>query len=102
MSLRKLGFVENPQGGTPLLEEFGDRPLGRPVSPLRCLEHHTIQRVVGLQAIDVDVGDLAASHVDLEKPWNRAAFGKTAVSPSSCSAIEGSFLVTRPPRLISR
>lgn len=64
---RKIGRIEAANGGTLLLDEIGDLPLGLQVNLLRFLETRRIQRVGGLEEIPVDVRILAATHINLEQ-----------------------------------
>lgn len=64
---RKIGRIEAAHGGTLFLDEIGDLPLDLQTNLLRVLETRTIQRVGGLEEIDVDVRIVCATHVDLEK-----------------------------------
>jgi len=63
-ALRK-GRFEIADGGTLLLDEVGEMPLGTQVKLLRVLEEERFMRVGGAQDVEVDVRVLAATNSDL-------------------------------------
>jgi len=65
-SQRKIGRVEAAHGGTLFLDEIGDLPLESQASLLRFLQQNTIDRLGGIDSIDVDVRIISATHVDME------------------------------------
>lgn len=71
---RKIGRIEAAHGGTLFLDEIGDLPLELQTNLLRVLETRTIQRVGGLEEVDVDVRILCATHVDLAKAVKEGRF----------------------------
>ncbi len=73
-SQRKIGRVEAAHGGTLFLDEIGDLPLESQASLLRFLQQNTIDRLGGIDAIDVDVRIISATHVDMEAAINDGRF----------------------------
>jgi len=65
VALRK-GWFERADGGTLLLDEFGDLPLPAQIRLLRILQDGTLERVGGQQTLTVDVRIVAATNLDLE------------------------------------
>lgn len=61
------GLVRSAEGGTLLLDEIGDLPLGSQAALLRVLQEHEVMPVGGTRAVPVDVRVLAATHKDLGK-----------------------------------
>jgi len=72
--MQKKGLFELANGGTVLLDEIGDMPLGIQSKLLRILEERTCKRVGGVHDIKVDVRVIAATHVDLEKAVTAGKF----------------------------
>jgi two-component system response regulator HydG len=64
---RRLGRFERAQGGTLLLDEVGDIPLGMQVKLLRVLQEGEIERLGGAETVPVDVRVIAATHKDLRE-----------------------------------
>ena len=62
---RRAGRFEIAAGGTVLLDEIGDVPLGMQVKLLRFLQERQFERVGGNRTLTVDVRVLAATHRDL-------------------------------------
>jgi two-component system, NtrC family, response regulator len=65
-SARKIGKIENANGGTLLLDEIGDMPQPLQAKILRFLQERTVDRVGGREPIPVDVRVLSATHRDLK------------------------------------
>jgi two-component system NtrC family response regulator len=68
---QQKGKLEYAHGGTLLLDEIGEMPLGLQVKLLRFLQDGRLERVGGREQIEVDTRVLAATNVDL-----KAAIGK--------------------------
>ncbi len=62
---RKIGHIENAEGGTLVLDEVGDMPLATQAKMLRVLEQREIVRVGSSATIPVDVRVLAATNKNL-------------------------------------
>jgi DNA-binding NtrC family response regulator len=62
---QRKGRFEISDGGTLLLDEVGEMPLGTQVKLLRVLEEERFMRVGGSQDVKVDVRVLAATNKDL-------------------------------------
>jgi DNA-binding NtrC family response regulator len=59
---RRAGCFEQAQGGTILLDEIGDMPMGTQAKLLRVLEDSTVRRLGGKSQIVVDVRVVAATN----------------------------------------
>lgn len=63
---RKLGKIEQADGGTVFLDEIGDMPFSIQAKILRLLQEKSIERLGGRSPISVDVRVIAATNRDLE------------------------------------
>jgi len=63
---RRVGKIEQAQGGTVFLDEIGDMPFSIQAKILRLLQEKSIERLGGRQTIPADVRILAATNRDLE------------------------------------
>lgn len=63
---RKVGRIEQANGGTVLLDEIGDMPFSIQAKILRLLQEKSIERLGGREPIPVDVRIIAATNRDLE------------------------------------
>ena len=64
---RKKGRFERAHKGTIFLDEIADLPLAAQVRLLRVLQHKTIERVGGTDAISIDIRVIAATHRNLKE-----------------------------------
>ena len=64
---QKKGRFEQARGGTLLLDEIGDLPLGMQSKLLRVLQDGTFERVGGTEVIQADCRILAATNLDLAR-----------------------------------
>jgi transcriptional regulator with GAF, ATPase, and Fis domain len=71
---RKIGRFEMADGGTLLLDEIGDIPLGLQAKLLRVLQSGAFERVGGTESIRVDVRIVAATHKVLEEEVKKGRF----------------------------
>jgi len=63
---RRIGKIEQANGGTIFLDEIGDMPISLQAKILRLLQEKSIERLGGRQTIPVDVRVIAATNRDLE------------------------------------
>ena len=63
---RRLGKIEQANGGTVFLDEIGDMPPALQSKLLRVLQEKCFERVGGTKTIQVDVRLIAATHRDLK------------------------------------
>ncbi len=63
---RRVGKIEQADGGTVFLDEIGDMPLNLQAKILRLLQEKSIERVGGRENIPTDVRIIAATNRDLE------------------------------------
>ena len=71
---RKIGRFEMANGGTLLLDEIGDIPLGLQAKLLRVLQSGTFDRVGGTDSVRVDVRIVATTHRNLEEEVKNGRF----------------------------
>jgi DNA-binding NtrC family response regulator len=70
----KPGLLETAHGGTLLLDEIGELPLGTQVKLLRVLEERKVLRIGALKPRSIDVRFLAATNRDLDAEVARGHF----------------------------
>jgi len=63
---RKIGKIEQSQGGTVFLDEIGDMPIALQSKILRLIQEKSIERIGGRETIPVDVRIIAATNRNLE------------------------------------
>ena len=63
---RRVGKIEQANGGTVMLDEIGDMPFSIQAKILRLLQEKSIERLGGREPIPVDVRIIAATNRDLE------------------------------------
>jgi DNA-binding NtrC family response regulator len=63
---RRMGRIEQANGGTIFLDEIGDMPFSIQSKILRLLQEKSIERLGGREPIPVDVRIIAATNRDLE------------------------------------
>jgi DNA-binding NtrC family response regulator len=71
---QRKGRFEIADGGSLLLDEVGEMPLGTQVKLLRVLEEERFMRVGGSQDVGVDVRVIAATNSDLRRLVEEGAF----------------------------
>jgi DNA-binding NtrC family response regulator len=70
----RMGRIESANGGTLLLDEIGEMPLGMQAKMLRFLESGELQKVGENETIRVDVRLVAATHQALERRSTEGTF----------------------------
>jgi nitrogen regulation protein NR(I) len=71
---RRVGKIEQANGGTIFLDEIGDMPMSIQAKILRLLQEKSIERLGGREPIPVDVRILAATNRDLELALSQERF----------------------------
>jgi DNA-binding NtrC family response regulator len=71
---RRAGYFELAAGGSLLLDEIGEMPIGTQAKLLRVLEERRIRRLGGAREIDVDVRIVAATNRDLREGIAKGTF----------------------------
>jgi two-component system NtrC family response regulator len=62
---QRIGRFEQARGGTLLLDEIGELPLGMQAKLLRVLQDHRFERVGGTESVRTDCRVIAASNLNL-------------------------------------
>jgi DNA-binding NtrC family response regulator len=70
----KRGLLELADGGTVVLDEIGEIPLGVQVKLLRCIEEKCFRRVGGLRDLHADVRIIATTNRDLQQAVREGRF----------------------------
>jgi DNA-binding NtrC family response regulator len=71
---RRIGQLEEADGGTLFIDELGELPIELQPKLLRALEQREVRRVGGTTTIPVDIRIVAATNRELAKEVNRGAF----------------------------
>jgi len=71
---RRVGKIEQANGGTVFLDEIGDMPFSIQAKILRLLQEKSIERLGGRDTIPVDVRIIAATNRDLETALAQGRF----------------------------
>ncbi len=71
---KKLGKFERASGGTLFLDEVGNLDLATQAKLLRALQEKEIQRVGGIEPIQIEVRIIAATHRDLKETVREGSF----------------------------
>jgi Nif-specific regulatory protein len=71
---RKIGKFERAHGGTLFLDEIGDMPIAMQVKVLRVLQEREIERVGGLETINIDVRVIVATNRNLQEEVEKGNF----------------------------
>ncbi|MBW2053794.1 MAG: sigma-54-dependent Fis family transcriptional regulator [Deltaproteobacteria bacterium] len=71
---RRVGKIEQADGGTIFLDEIGDMPVSIQAKVLRLLQEKSIERLGGQGPIEVDVRIIAATNRDLEAAIEEGRF----------------------------
>ena len=73
-SNRRVGKIEQTNGGTIFLDEIGDMPMSIQAKILRLIQERSIERLGGDRPISVDVRIIAATNRNLEKLMDQERF----------------------------
>ncbi len=71
---RRVGKIEQANGGTVLLDEIGDMPFSVQGKILRLLQERKIERLGGRETLTVDVRIIASTNRDLETAISEGRF----------------------------
>lgn len=71
---KRIGRIEQADGGTLFFDEIGDMPLPAQAKILRVIQDRLLDRVGGRKAIPVDVRIIAATHKDLRQAISEKTF----------------------------
>ncbi len=71
---RRVGKIEQANGGTVFLDEIGDMPLSIQAKILRLLQDKSIERLGGRETIPIDVRIIAATNRNLEAALSEGRF----------------------------
>ena len=82
---RRIGKLEQCQGGTIFLDEIGDMSLSTQAKLLRVLQERSFERLGGMETIKVDIRFIVATNKDLEEAISNGKFGKTSITGSMWS-----------------
>ena len=73
-SARRIGKIEQAEGGTVFLDEIGDIPLNVQAKLLRLLQEKQLERLGGRETVNVNVRIIAATNRDLEAAVSEGRF----------------------------
>jgi len=73
---KRIGKIEQANGGTLLLDEIGDMSLSSQAKLLRVIEDYQLERVGGRKAIPVDIRIIGSTNKDLNKEVKKGDFRK--------------------------
>jgi len=73
-SSRRIGRLEQAEGGSVFLDEIGELPLSMQVKLLRFLQESTIQRLGGRGSVKIDARVIAATNLNLEAAVEKGDF----------------------------
>ena len=71
---RRVGKIQQANGGTIFLDEIGDMPFNIQAKILRLLQEKNIERLGGRETIPVDVRIIAATNRDMDAALTRGGF----------------------------
>jgi DNA-binding NtrC family response regulator len=73
-SIRRIGKLEQCQGGTVFLDEIGDMSLSTQAKLLRVLQEKSFERLGGMDTVKVDIRFIVATNKDLEEAISSGKF----------------------------
>lgn len=71
---KRIGKIEQANGGSLFLDEIGDMPMPSQAKVLRVIESYELERVGGRKTIPVDIRIISATNKDLRKESEKGAF----------------------------
>jgi two-component system response regulator AtoC len=71
---RRIGKLEQCQGGTIFLDEIGDMSLSTQAKLLRVLQERSFERLGGAETLKVDIRLIVATNIDIEEAISTARF----------------------------
>ncbi len=71
---RRIGKIEQSNGGTVFLDEIGDMPFAIQAKILRLLQEKSVERIGGRETIPVDIRMIAATNRNLERAIEDGSF----------------------------
>ncbi len=71
---RRIGKLEQCQGGTIFLDEIGDMSLATQAKLLRVLQERSFERLGGMETVKVDIRFIVATNKDLEEAISTGRF----------------------------
>jgi two-component system response regulator FlrC len=80
----QAGKFEQAKGGTLLLDEISEMPLGLQAKLLRVLQEREVERVGGKKPVALDIRVLATSNRDMARRWRPGVSAKTCITASTC------------------
>jgi DNA-binding NtrC family response regulator len=95
----KVGVFEYADGGTAMLDEIGEMPLGMQAKLLRVLQNHEVQRVGSPAVTKVDVRVVAATNRDLQEMARQGKFREDLYFRLSAVELKVPSLAERPEDL---
>jgi nitrogen regulation protein NR(I) len=73
-SARRIGKLEQCQGGTIFLDEIGDMSLSTQAKLLRVIQDRSFERLGGMETVKVDIRFIVATNKDLEEAISMGRF----------------------------
>jgi two-component system response regulator FlrC len=84
----QAGKFEQAEGGTLLLDEISEMPLGLQAKLLRVLQEREVERVGGKKTIPLDIRVLATTNRDMTKEVAAGVSGRICSTGSTCFPLD--------------